>query len=211
MQTLLRLLDQGRFDQKRDMHAQLLQSTHTAMNRVRLIISDLLKINRLEQGMQVVQWEDFPVAEVLDGCVDLVRIAAAEQSVAVVAEEYDQQLTVRADRGLLARVIDNLLFNAIRHSAGGGRVCLGVSDRPDTVTISVSNSSQALGSIDPEELFEKFRQVRSSHNARHRGAGLGLYFCKLATNAMRGKIKAYQTETGEVCFSVSVVRGGKET
>jgi two-component system phosphate regulon sensor histidine kinase PhoR len=211
MQTLLRLLGQRRFDLKRNLHAQLLQSTHTALNRVRLIVSDLLKVSRLEQGSQTVDWRDFPVSEVISECVDLVRIAAAEQEVTVAVNDYDHRLGVRADRGLLARVVDNLLFNAIRHNNSGGSVRLTVSDRRDMVVINVTNGGEGFGDINPSDLFEKFRQVHNPKNVEHRGAGLGLYFCKLAVTAMHGEIKAYQTEAGETCFSVSVGRGGKDT
>jgi K+-sensing histidine kinase KdpD len=209
MQTLLRLLDQRRFDLKRDLHSQLLQSTHTAMNRVRLIVSDLLKVSRLEQGSQKVDWKDFPVCEVIDECVDLVQIAAAEQDVIVAVNDYDRSLSVRADRGLLARVVDNLLFNAIRHSNSGGSIRLTVSDHRDMVAINVTNGGEGFGDINPSDLFEKFKQVHNHRNVGHRGAGLGLYFCRLAVTAMHGEIKAYQTEAGETCFSVSVVKGGK--
>jgi K+-sensing histidine kinase KdpD len=211
MQTLLRLLDQRRFDLKRDLHAQLLRSTHTAMNRVRLIVSDLLKVSQLEQGSQIVDWNDFPVSEVIDECVDLVQIAAAERDVTVVVNDYDRSLNVRADRGLLARVVDNLLFNAVRHSDSSDSVKLTVSDHRDTVTITVKNSGDGFGEVSPSDLFDKFKQIHNPRNVGHRGAGLGLYFCKLAVTAMRGEIKAYQTEAGETCFSVSVVRGGKDS
>gem|GEM_PF-738066 len=210
MQTLLRLLDQRRFDLKRDLHAQLLQSTHTAMNRVRLIVSDLLKVSRLEQGLQKVDWKDFPVSELIDECVDLVRIAAAEQDVTVAVNDYDRRLSVRADRGLLARLVDNLLFNAIRHSNNGGSIRLTVSVHGDMVVINVTNGGEGFGDINPSDLFEKFKQVHNPKNIGHRGAGLGLYFCKLAVTAIHGEIKAYQTEAGETCFSVSVVKGGKD-
>jgi K+-sensing histidine kinase KdpD len=211
MQTLLRLLDQQRFDLKRDLHAQLLHSTHTAMNRVRLIVSDLLKVSQLEQGSQKVDWKDFPANEVIDECVDLVRIAATEQDVTVDVNDYDHRLSVRADRGLLARIVDNLLFNAIRHSNSGGSVRLTVSDRGDMLAINVINGGEGFGDVNSSDLFEKFKQVHNSKNVGHRGAGLGLYFCRLAVTAMHGEIKAYQTEAGETCFSVSVVKGGKDT
>jgi K+-sensing histidine kinase KdpD len=211
MQTLLRLLDQGRFDLKRDLHAQLLRSTHTAMNRVRLIVSDLLKVSQLERSLQQVDWKDVAVSEVIDECVDLVRIAAAEQDVTIAVNDYDRRLRVRVDRGLLARVVDNLLFNAIRHGNSGGSIRLAVIDNRDMIAINVTNAGEGFGDVNPSDLFDKFKQVHNPKNVGHHGAGLGLYFCKLAVTAMHGEIKASQTEAGDICFSVSVVTGGKDT
>ena len=116
MQTLLRLLGRGRFDLSTKLHAQLLQSTQTAMERVRLIISDLLNVSRLEQGSLPVVWDDFLLRDVIDECEALVRIAAAERDVRISISDSDRLLRVHSDRKLLARVLDNLLFNAIRHS-----------------------------------------------------------------------------------------------
>ena len=75
--------------------------------------------------------------------------------------------------------------------------------------IQITNEGEGFGAIDPRELFEKFKQVQHRQNAGHRGAGLGLYFCKLAITAMHGEIKAFQTEAEEACFSVSIIRRGK--
>lgn len=188
----------------------MLKSTNAAMNRARLIVSDMLKSSQLEDGSQHIEWLDFPLHELVNDCVDLVQMAAMEQEVTVVPERYDRNICIRADRRMLARVLDNLLFNAIRHSDHGGTVRLTVSEQQNVVVICIFNKGQGLGDIDPNELFEKFRQVHHRKNATHRGAGLGLYFCKLAVTAMHGEIKAYQTEAEETCFSVSVVRGGKE-
>jgi signal transduction histidine kinase len=210
MQTLLRLLDSGRFDPKRELQARLLKSTHAAMNRARLIVSDMLRASQLEEGALRVELQEFPVIEVIDDCIQLVQMAAFEQEVSVVTDIDDRQLSVRADRQMLSRVLDNLLFNAVRHSNHDGVVRLRVVGGEGRVIISIINGGQGLGEIDPAELFEKFKQVQHRKNMGHRGAGLGLYFCKLAMDAMHGEINANQTETGETCFSVSITGGGNK-
>ncbi len=208
MQTMLRLLDGRRFDPASKLHAQLLQSTHAAMDRARLIVSDLLSVSKLEQDSLVIAWEEFPLTETVNESVKLALAASTDQDVTVQVTPFDQELIARADRKLLSRVIDNVLFNAVRHADPGSRVRLSVEDGVEQIIIRVTNSGEGLGALDPNELFEKFKQVRHRRNSNHRGVGLGLYFCKLAVTAMQGEIKAFNTDAGETCFSISVLKGG---
>ena len=47
--------------------------------------------------------------------------------------------------------------------------------------------------------------MRKEYN--HRGAGLGLYFCRLAIQAMQGTITAYRIPQDDICFSFTLQRG----
>lgn len=208
MQSLLRLLDRQRFDTDNTLHRQLLQTTHTAIDRARLIVNDLLGVSKLERGGVAAELADIDLGEVIREGVTMVGAAAAENDIQIENTGCDRKVVVNADRRLLARVLDNLLFNAIRHTPESGVVRLAVEDGRESISVSVTNQGEGFGISDPMELFEKFRQVHRRKDSVQRGVGLGLYFCKLAVEVMNGNIRAFQTDQGEACFAFTIPKGG---
>ncbi len=67
-----------------------------------------------------------------------------------------------------------------------------------------------MGDIDPEVLFEKYGQLKLRSEGRHRGVGLGLYFCKLAVQGMGGTIMADDHPDEGAVFSIKL-RKAKES
>ncbi len=101
--------------------------------------------------------------------------------------QADDAIWVWADRKLLSRVMQNLISNGIKYSAG--KMFFKVS-KGDKITISVSNSiSEALsGTVDTEKIFDRFYRADASQSSA--GAGLGLYICRKMTEGMNGGISA---------------------
>jgi signal transduction histidine kinase len=91
-----------------------------------------------------------------------------------------------ADRDLLARVLQNLLDNAIKFTPSRGEIVVRV-DQPDAESLLFVISDTGLG-IPPdqqEHIFDRFARVRREEGE---GAGLGLALCKLAVEAHGGRI-----------------------
>jgi signal transduction histidine kinase len=102
---------------------------------------------------------------------------------------------VLADAGLVSRVLQNLIGNAVKFAARGGRVevtAAVLAGQPPMLRVMVSNEGDG---IDPEvrgRLFQKFAASRH----RDHGSGLGLAFCRLAVEAHGGKVWA-ESEPGK--------------
>jgi K+-sensing histidine kinase KdpD len=74
----------------------------------------------------------------------------------------------------------------------------------ESVFVHVKDSGPGLEDIQPDQLFEKFGQVQSRSKGKHRGVGLGLYFCKLAVAGMSGTVMADDHPEGGAVFSVRI-------
>lgn len=109
-----------------------------------------------------------------------------------------------ADRGLLARILDNLLDNAIVCTEGAPRITLevGVADRP-----FVRVADQGMG-MDPrlrEQIF--LRGFRSDPSGTRPGSGLGLYLSRRAAEQMGAELWLEWTEPGRgSCFRLDLQR-----
>jgi signal transduction histidine kinase len=97
-----------------------------------------------------------------------------------------------ADPSLLQRLIENLLLNAVHHSLRGQRVWLQLSQREGACWIDVRDGGEGFPPEQLPQLFQRFAQ--RAHGAP--GAGLGLYLCRLITEAHGGCIHASNISGG---------------
>jgi K+-sensing histidine kinase KdpD len=74
----------------------------------------------------------------------------------------------------------------------------------------VKDSGPGLGEIDPETLFEKYGQAEIRARGKHRGVGLGLYFCRLAAAGMGGTVLADDHPKGGAVFSIKLQKSEGE-
>ena len=163
-----------------------------ATRRLRSMIDDLLTMSRLEESEFPVRLESISVPDLLQEVVREYTQIADDKHVELLPPSQVRG-RVRADRTLLQRVLENILDNSLRHTPAHGRVSLDASVERDVV-IAVSNSGPSIPAAERARIFEKF--ARLDKQAVVRGhAGLGLYFCKRAVEALGGNIEV--TETAE--------------
>jgi signal transduction histidine kinase len=93
---------------------------------------------------------------------------------------------VLADRGLLRRVIDNLLMNARIHAGAEATVTVHAERAGDAVRITVADDGPGIPAPDAERVFDPF--VTLTRPGDHRTHGLGLAYCRAALAAMDGTI-----------------------
>ena len=167
----------------------LVQIERTCREMMRLI-QNLLEISKIEEGKMPVSHEAIVLAQLVDE-------VAAEYG--PVAEQTGRRLSaavgvdlpcVVADRALLKRVLVNLVVNALRHS---GSQDVKVDATHDSVTdrlrLEVTDHGRGIAEADHARVFEKFASiVRSGDGEPSSDTGLGLPFCKLATECMGGEI-----------------------
>lgn len=205
---LLRLIAEGRFDPTSQNHQVLLNSSRVALERTETIIYDIMAVARSGKAGIPVNMSKLVPTAVIEEAIELVRGSAEERELTISFTNNSGDIAVKADPKLLKRVLDNLIFNAIRHTPKGGEISVYTEPGRDSVFIHVKDSGPGLGEIDTEELFEKFGQVRLRQNSNHRGVGLGLYFCKLAAIGMGGTVMADDHEKGGAVFSVLLKKVG---
>ena len=95
---------------------------------------------------------------------------------------------VLADRDLLTRVLQNLLANALKHPPRGSTVTVSLEREAATVVLTVADDGPGIPGELQEQVFDEFFQIELKNAGVMRGVGLGLTFCKLATEAQGGKI-----------------------
>ena len=101
---------------------------------------------------------------------------------------------IRAEAGLIAQVIANLVDNALRHAGAQAEVVIQAGRSRDGVFIAVRDHGPGLPEGDAGLLFERFERGSGGDHAS--GAGLGLAICKTIVQAHGGRIEVRRCSPG---------------
>jgi two-component system sensor histidine kinase KdpD len=205
MKTMLKLLKSGRFDLRNKAHQDLMNSSILALDRAETIIYDLIDIAKGEAIGLPVNLEFCDLNEQINNSLQTMYGSAFEYGVTL---QPNLQTPVKAqmDKNLFLRVIDNLIFNALKHSVKGGTIMIDSAIVEDKAVITVSDEGEGLKNLNAEDLFDKYKQVNLRQEGKYKGVGLGLYFCRLAINSMGGHIWAEENPRGGASFKVSLIK-----
>lgn len=118
-------------------------------------------------------------------------------------QEIQDELWVMGDRDKLARVLDNLLRNAVHYSTPGTAICLTAKEKPGKVIISLDNEGKDIPAHKLQHLFEKFYRLDESRRSDTGGAGLGLAIAKEIVERHKGKISV-TSGGGHTVFTVQL-------
>ena len=162
----------------------------------RALVVDLLELARLDAADAPVE----PVPIKLGPAVSaIVGRLGAEDAVEV---NVRSDTVVLAEPLRLARVLTNLLANAVQHGGAPVRVC--ARGTHDTMAIAIEDEGPGLDPDDTERVFDRFYKADP---ARGGGSGLGLSIARQHTMAMNGSITAGNRRDGGACFVVRLPAG----
>jgi two-component system NarL family sensor kinase len=169
------------------------EAIRSSQQRCLRLIDDLLQVFRAEQEGLRLNVNPCNLLVVAQEALRTVEpIAAQRQINLVLCQESQGDRHLLADPSLLQRLIENLLLNAVHHNLRGQRVWLQVSRREGHWWIDVRDGGQGFP---PDQLPRLFQRFAQSGNGTP-GAGLGLYLCRLITEAHGGIITASNTPGG---------------
>ncbi len=167
---------------------KFLQIADQSIDRLTVLITDLLDISSIESGQLKLQMGPVDPKEIVSTVITNLAAEAANKKLKLTAHIPETFPMIQADRQRLIQVFDNLVVNSIKFTPAGGMITVSAMDRGDFVLFSVADTGIGIDKKDQKKVFEKFYQVDSGITRASSGTGLGLAIVKSIVEMHGGQI-----------------------
>lgn len=167
---------------------EFLQNAFRQSQGLGKLVDALFELAKFDSGQIQLKREQFSLGELAQDVGLKHSLKAQDMGICVQTSIPENLPSVQADIGLIERVLDNLMDNAIRHTPQGGKVKILLKKLDNGVSISVDDTGRGISEVDLPFIYDRFYQSRESAGNNHGGAGLGLAICKRILELHTSKI-----------------------
>ena len=194
-------------DLPEDMRIEYAKAITDASRRLAVMMTNILKLNRLENQQIYPNPTTFDLGEQL--CESLLQYESTwERKNIEIETDIADCVFVSADAELLSLVWNNLFSNAFKFTDDGGKVTLTLTSDEKYATVKVSDTGCGMSADVGAHIFEKFYQGDTSHATQ--GNGLGLPLVKRVVDIMQGEIGVESAVGVGTTFTVKIRRADNE-
>ena len=164
----------------------------TSTKRLSDLITNILKLNKLENQQIFPEFKDYNLSEQLCECL-LNFENIWEQKNIEIETDIAEDIIVHSDPELLSLAWNNLLSNAFKFTDKGGKVFVSLTADEKKISVSIRDTGCGMTKTTGEHIFDKFYQGETSHSTQ--GNGLGLPLVKRVIDIVKAQISV-QSEVG---------------
>jgi PAS domain S-box-containing protein len=192
--TAAQLLKLGRHDPKSVANASEIIARQAA--HMTDLVNDLLDVSRVTRGLVTLDKEELDLNVIVSAAVEQVRPLVDARRHALTLQLSGQPAHVIGDRTRLMQVVSNILNNAAKYTAPGGRIVLAVTVDDDQVQVAVSDNGVGIAPEVLPYIFDLFTQAERTPDRSQGGLGIGLALVKSLIALHGGSVHARSAGMG---------------
>lgn len=160
-------------DLAEDLKKDYIDTIVTSGKNLTTLVTNILKLNKLENQEIVPVTEPFDLCRQLCECIILFDMELEQKNIELKVEIEDRVM-IWADAGMLEIVWYNLISNAVKFTEPGGIITLTQTSEEDSVEVSLTDTGCGMAEETMKHIFDKFYQGDTSHSKEGNGLGLAL-------------------------------------
>lgn len=165
------------------------------------LLRALLDISKLDSGGIQPESSNMDLVKFVESLVGELQPSAHDKQVSL--QQQIDPITVRSDKQLLHSVMQNLVSNALRYTASGGKVVVNTELLDDAqVKLSVQDSGAGIAEQHLDQIFNEFYQIKTGSKSNARGLGLGLSIVKRISKLLDLQVAVESVENKGSTFSI---------
>lgn len=163
--------------------------------RMEGLIQEILTVSRMETGSFNMEVQKLDLSEIVRSRLELNEDLFIQKNIQLHAA-LKENVLVRGNRGMLNKVFENILSNAIFYAPGNADIYVQVETADGGAVMRVENSGSHIEEEALPHVFEAFYRADLSRNRRTGGSGLGLYIVRMILDSHGASYKIQNTEQG---------------
>jgi heavy metal sensor kinase len=162
-------------------------------DRLAKVVEGLLTLSRLDAGEAKGEWIRLDLAELTVSTADQMSLLAEDKNISIRCDT-PSPVVIQGDRTRLKQVVVNLLDNAIKYTAEGGKITLQVHAQGENAILDVQDNGIGIPADVLPHVFERFFRADKARSRDLGGAGLGLAIVQSICLAHGGRVQVQSRE-----------------
>lgn len=193
-------------EQKNPVASDMLSKMNKQIDKLTLLITDMLDITKIDNGQIVFNYSEFDFNELVKEIAGEMQNTTKTHKISL---QLDKEIKIKADRNRISQVIINLISNAIKYSPGKDTVIITVKNVDErSVKLCVRDFGIGIPREQQSKIFSRFYRVTGGSKYTFPGVGLGLYISSEIIKRHSGTIffKSEEGTGSTFCFQLDGIK-----
>jgi signal transduction histidine kinase len=158
-------------------------------SRLGTMINDLFELSKLDSNVINPELETFSMSELMQDIALEFTHMAEQKHIKLTIKLLEGNTDVRADIGLMQRVLENLIGNAIKHTPAKGQILIKLENKDDSFNVVIQDTGRGISKNEIPHIFDRLYRAENTSNESSSSSGLGLAIVKKILDVHHSKIK----------------------
>jgi len=181
-----------------------METIFSSTERLKNLVEELFELSKLEARESKPNPEPFSIAELVQDVQQKNLIVAQQKNIELKLDfSYDLPM-VYADIGMMEKVLQNLLDNALKFTQEGGKIEIGLSPEKQDILISIKDNGRGISADAIPHIFDRYQKAERTITTENEGLGLGLAIVKMILEVHNIDINVKSNKESGTVFSFKV-------
>ena len=166
---------------------ELLKTVQRNAIALQQLVSNILDFRKIQSGKMELKLVRFDIVEALKVWIGDFKLTAERKKIKLhfIKDKFAGDNMIVADKEKIARVVFNLLSNALKYTPAGGDIFVDIASEGDKLRIDVRDTGKGIDKDEANKVFERFFQAKGAAS----GTGIGLALVKSFVELHNGEVK----------------------